>query len=191
MWLSGKDAIIQAVKQINPDIVAIYPCAFGRAFIQEFSNHTVNNRVVKLIAGKNIYNIINRCTRAAISRKRVIGIGSVDALFCMRRELRKVSFSSLPMVMVVIEEVLEKDKSRCLINSAESNPGGWIQIYAANGQEAYDFLIQSVRITEEAHLPVMHIMDGVVADRVSAVKIIEDDEQVREFVNKSKVKTGK
>lgn len=204
MQLGGKDAVIQAAKQINPDVVAIYPYTLSKAIIQEFSKYTGNGRIGELITGKDCYKIMDKCIRASIDSRRVVGVVSMDGLVCLKEKIERVSFNMLSMVLVIIpvccpliyqgtlvgsKENLRQDRGRGFVILNRNL--GWIQIYAENGQEAYDFLIQSIRITEEVHLPVMLIMDGVGADRISEVKIIEDDEQVREFVNKSKTEASK
>ncbi len=59
---------------------------------------------------------------------------------------------------------------------------GWIQIFSENAQEAYDGLIQAVRIAEEALLPVMVTTDGfIISHGMEAIELLEDN-QVKEFI---------
>ncbi|MBU0693643.1 MAG: hypothetical protein KKC11_03100 [Candidatus Omnitrophica bacterium] len=184
MLLRGEDIIIRTVKQMRPDMVAIYPHVFNKMFIWKFSRYD-NRMREKLVAGKDSEITMDICMSAAINGKRVIGIVEESEMFALRREIKKISCKKLSMVMLVLKEYSKEDKYPMM--PSVGNDLDWIRICVANGQELHDFLIMSVPITEEAHLPVMLIMDGIVADRVSEVKIIEDDEQVREFVNKFKV----
>jgi pyruvate ferredoxin oxidoreductase alpha subunit len=61
---------------------------------------------------------------------------------------------------------------------------GWIQLYSENAQEAYDNLIQAVRIGEEAsvRLPVAVCYDGFVTSHsIERMELLEDEE-VKGFV---------
>jgi pyruvate ferredoxin oxidoreductase alpha subunit len=67
---------------------------------------------------------------------------------------------------------------------------GWVQIYSENAQEAYDNLIQAVRIAEHADvlLPVMVTMDGfIVSHGMENAELLEDGE-VRKFIGERKPK---
>ena len=61
---------------------------------------------------------------------------------------------------------------------------GWIQIYAENNQEAYDNYIQAFPIAEDkrVHLPVMVCQDGFITSHAVQNILLEDDEDVKEFV---------
>jgi pyruvate ferredoxin oxidoreductase alpha subunit len=61
---------------------------------------------------------------------------------------------------------------------------GWIQIYSENNQEAYDNIIQAVRIgeAEGVRLPVMICQDGFITSHaVENIEILED-KAVKDFV---------
>jgi pyruvate ferredoxin oxidoreductase alpha subunit len=61
---------------------------------------------------------------------------------------------------------------------------GWIQLYAETAQEAYDNIIQAVRIAEhpDVLLPVMSCMDGFLTTHTSENVELLDDDEVRRFV---------
>jgi pyruvate ferredoxin oxidoreductase alpha subunit len=61
---------------------------------------------------------------------------------------------------------------------------GWIIFFSENGQEAYDNLIQAVRIGEHADvlLPVAVCQDGFITSHEMARVEIYEDEEVRDFV---------
>jgi pyruvate ferredoxin oxidoreductase alpha subunit len=65
---------------------------------------------------------------------------------------------------------------------------GWIQLYSENVQEAYDNLIQAIRIGEDKSvmLPVMVCMDGfIISHSVERVDLL-DDSVVQNFVREYK-----
>jgi len=63
---------------------------------------------------------------------------------------------------------------------------GWIQIYCENSQEAYDSLIQAVRIAEECLLPIMVTIDGfIISHAMEAVETF-DNKEIQDFIGKYK-----
>jgi pyruvate ferredoxin oxidoreductase alpha subunit len=61
---------------------------------------------------------------------------------------------------------------------------GWIQIFSENSQEAYDSLIQAIRIAEDprVHLPTMVTTDGfIISHCLDRIEIL-DDKDVTAFV---------
>jgi len=66
----------------------------------------------------------------------------------------------------------------------EPRDSGWIQLYSENTQEAYDNLIQAIRIAEhpKVQLPVMVCMDGFIISHALENLEILSDEDVKKFV---------
>jgi pyruvate ferredoxin oxidoreductase alpha subunit len=65
---------------------------------------------------------------------------------------------------------------------------GWIQIFSENSQEAYDSLIQAIRIAEDPRvsLPTMVTTDGfIISHCLDRITILEDSE-VQDFIGKSR-----
>jgi len=59
---------------------------------------------------------------------------------------------------------------------------GWIQIFSENAQEAYDNMIQAVRIAEKTLLPIMVTTDGfIISHGMETMELLNDDE-VKGFV---------
>jgi len=92
----------------------------------------------------------------------------------------------LPIVMTIVNRALNAplnihgDHS----DSMGARDSGWIQLYSENAQEAYDNLMQAVRIGEEAsvRLPVAVCYDGfIISHSIERMEILED-EQVKGFV---------
>jgi pyruvate ferredoxin oxidoreductase alpha subunit len=73
-------------------------------------------------------------------------------------------------------------------DSMGARDSGWIQIYSENAQEAYDNVIQAIRIAEHKSvlLPVIVNMDGfIVSHSIERVELL-DDEVVKRFVGEYK-----
>jgi len=65
---------------------------------------------------------------------------------------------------------------------------GWVQLYSENCQEAYDNVIQAVRIAEhpDVRLPVMCTLDGFILSHTIEGLEVCDDEDVRRFIGEFK-----
>src|SRR3990172_4874145 len=61
---------------------------------------------------------------------------------------------------------------------------GWIQLFAENGQEAYDNALQAVRIAEHPDilLPVMNCLDGFLISHSLERSRLLPDETVQDFI---------
>jgi pyruvate ferredoxin oxidoreductase alpha subunit len=63
---------------------------------------------------------------------------------------------------------------------------GWIQIFSENAQEAYDNMVQAVKIAEKALLPVVVTTDGfIISHGMERLEILED-QAVKDFVGEYK-----
>jgi pyruvate ferredoxin oxidoreductase alpha subunit len=94
----------------------------------------------------------------------------------------------LPIVMAVINRALSApinihgDQS----DTMGARDSGWIQIYSENSQEAYDNMIQSVRIAEKLKLPTLVTTDGFIISHCMEVVEVQSDEDVKKFVGEYK-----
>jgi len=63
---------------------------------------------------------------------------------------------------------------------------GWIQIFSENSQEAYDNMVQAVKIAEKARIPVVVTTDGFIISHGMERLEILDDQAVKDFVGEYK-----
>jgi pyruvate ferredoxin oxidoreductase alpha subunit len=92
----------------------------------------------------------------------------------------------LPIIMTVVNRALSAPLNiHCdHSDSMGARDAGWIQLYSETAQEAYDNLIQAVRIAEHPDLllPVMVMQDGFITGHgVERVEVL-DDSAVKGFI---------
>jgi len=63
---------------------------------------------------------------------------------------------------------------------------GWIQLWSETAQEAYDNLIQAIKIAESINLPVMVNMDGFITSHAEEMLEPLEDEDVKKFIGEYK-----
>ena len=105
---------------------------------------------------------ISACIGAQATGLRAYTATSGQGLTLMHEILFIASSMRLPITMTVVNRALSgplniwNDQQ----DSFSQRDTGWIQLYAEDGQEAFDTQVQAFRIAQEAELPIMMCMDG-------------------------------
>lgn len=185
--LSGNEAVATAMKQINPDVVAAFPITPSTEVPQYFSQFVADGEVdTEFVAVESEHSAMSACIGASSAGARAMTATSANGMALMWEVLYIAASSRLPIVMPLINRALSgpinihNDHS----NSMGARDSGWIQLYSEDNQEAYDNIIQAVRIAEhkDVLLPVMVCMDGfIVSHSVENIELLET-EKVRKFV---------
>ncbi len=185
--LEGNEAVAEAMRQMNPDVVAAYPITPQTEVVQKFAQFVSNGEVdTEYVAVESEHSAMSACVGAAAAGARVMTATCSQGLALMWEILYIASSLRLPIVMSSANRALSGNINiHCDHSDAMgARDTGWIQIFSENAQEAYDNLIQAVRIAEALRLPTVVNYDGfLVSHSVEGVEIEEDD-AVREFVGK-------
>ncbi|MCK4617803.1 hypothetical protein KAT45_02750, partial [Candidatus Aerophobetes bacterium] len=191
LGLTGDEATAEAMRQINPDIVAAYPVTPQTETVQRFSEFVAEGVVAtEMVRVESEHSAMSACVGATAAGARAMTATSAPGLALMWEICYIAASYRLPVIMAVVNRALSGpinihcDHS----DSMGTRDAGWIQIYSENCQEAYDNLIQAVRIAEEekVRLPVMVTFDGfIISHAMERVEILEDDE-VSQFIGKYK-----
>lgn len=185
--LTGNEATALAMRQINPDVVAAYPITPSTDIVQYFSSFVADGAVdSQFVAVESEHSAMSATIGASAAGGRAMTATSSQGLALMWEMLYMASGFRVPVVMPVVNRALSAplnihgDHS----DTMGARDSGWIQLYSENVQEAYDNLIQAVRIAEhpDVRLPVMVCQDGFVVSHAMENLEILDDRSVREFV---------
>ncbi len=189
--LLGNATIAEAMRQINPDVVAAFPITPATGIVQEFSKY-VHDGVLdtEFITVESEHSAMSACIGASAAGARVMTATSSAGLALMWELLGVASGLRLPMVMVVANRALSSpinigcDHS----DSMGARDSGWIQLYSENAQEGYDNVIKAIRISEnkDVRLPVMVMIDGFITSHCTEVLELLEDNQVRSFTGEYK-----
>jgi pyruvate ferredoxin oxidoreductase alpha subunit len=184
---SGNQAIAEAMRQVNPDVCAAYPITPQTELMQQFASFVADGLVdTELVTVESEHSAMSACVGASAAGGRVMTATSAQGMALMWEIMYCASGLRLPIVMTIVNRALNAplnihgDHS----DSMGARDSGWIQLYSENAQEAYDNLIQAVRIGEEAsvRLPVAVCYDGfIISHSIERMETLED-EQVRGFV---------
>ena len=183
--LSGNEAVANAMRQINPDVVAAFPITPSTEIPQYFSTFVNNGQVTtEFVPVESEHSAMSACIGAAAAGARVMTATSANGLSLMWEMLYIASSLRLPIVMSCVNRAvsgpinIHNDHS----DSMGARDSGWIQLYGETNQEAYDNAIMACKIAEKIGLPVMNCFDGFITSHSIENIELEEDEKVKAFV---------
>jgi len=185
--LTGNEAAAEAMRQINPDVVAAYPITPQTEIVQLYSGFVADGIVdTEMIAVESEHSAMSAAIGAAVAGARAMTATSSQGLALMWEMLYIAAGLRLPIVMPMVNRTLSAPLNiHCdHSDSMGARDSGWIQIYAEDSQEVYDNLILAMRIAEHPQivLPAMTCLDGFILSHAMMGVNIYTDDDVREFV---------
>jgi len=189
--LTGDQAVATAMKQIDPDVVAVYPITPQTEIVMYFSNYVANGQVsTELIPVESEHSAMSACVGASAAGARTMTATSANGLALMWEIVYIAASLRLPIVMPVVNRALSGPINIHCDHSDTmgARDSGWIQIYCESGQEAYENTILAVRIAEHKGilLPVMVCQDGFITSHAVEGVQLFDENKVKEFVGEYK-----
>jgi pyruvate ferredoxin oxidoreductase alpha subunit len=189
--LEGNYAVAEAMRQIDPDVVAAYPITPSTEAVQVFSEYVANGKVhTEYVAVESEHSAMSACIGASQAGARVMNVTSSQGLALMWEMLYIAASTRSPIVLGVANRALSGNINiHCDHSDAMgARDAGWIQLWSENSQEVYDNLIQAIRIGErlDVSLPVMVNYDGFIISHAVETMQVEDDAAVRAFVGERK-----
>ncbi|MDQ7798213.1 MAG: transketolase C-terminal domain-containing protein [Candidatus Edwardsbacteria bacterium] len=186
---TGNEAMALAMKQVNPDVVAAYPITPATEIVQIFSQYVADGEVkTEFVAVESEHSAMSACIGSAAAGARTMTGTSSQGLALMYEMVYIAAGLRLPIVMANVNRALSApinihcDHS----DSMGCRDAGWIHIFSENAQEAYDNMIQAMRIAEhrDVRLPVMVTTDGfIISHGMERIDTLPDAE-VQGFIGK-------
>jgi len=185
--LTGDEAIAYAAKQSKVDVVAAYPITPQTIIVERFSKYVADGEVqTGYVCVESEHSALSACIGASLTGARVFTATASQGLALMHEMLYIASGLRCPIVMGVANRTLSApinihgDHSDMM----GSRDSGWVQIYAENAQEAYDWTLMAFRIAEDkdVQLPVSVNLDGfIITHSLEGVDVL-DGEAVNQFL---------
>ncbi len=182
--VTGDDAIAQAAKLVNPDVVAAYPITPQTIIVERFSDFVADGEVdTEFVCVESEHSAMSACIGASTAGGRVFTSSASAGLMLMYEIVQIASSSRTPIVCAVANRAISGPIN---IHGEQTDQllfrdSGWISQFAETNQEAYDQTIMAFKIGEhpEVLLPVAVGIDGFILSHA-----IEGIEPVtREFVS--------
>ncbi len=191
--LSGNEAIATAMRQINPDVFAMFPITPSTEIPQYFAQYVADGKVdTEFICVESEHSAMSACIGAEAAGGRAVTATSSAGLSLMNEMLYVAASLRLPLVLAVSNRALTGpiNINHDYSDSMAERDSGFIQIYSENNQEAYDNYLQAHRIaeTKNVRLPVMICEDGFITSHALENIELEADEDVKDFVGEYRPK---
>jgi pyruvate ferredoxin oxidoreductase alpha subunit len=185
--LTGAEASAEAIKQINPDVMAAYPITPQTPVMHAFAKFVADGDVdTELICVDSEHSAMSATVGASAAGARAMTATASNGLALMHEIVYIASSNRLPIVMSIVNRALSAPINIHCDHSdtMAERDSGWLQFYSENPQEAYDLTILAQRVAEhpDVRLPVMVCQDGFICSHcVERVDVMPKD-VVQNFV---------
>jgi len=189
--LTGHQAVAEAMRQINPDVVAAYPITPQSEIMHYFASYVADGKVdTELVTVESEHSAMSACVGAAAAGARTMTATASQGLALMIEVVYIAAAMRLPIVMAIANRALSGpinihcDHSDAMLG----RDAGVVQLFAENAQETYDFMLMALRVAEhpDVLLPVWVNLDGFTLTHTADVVELIDDAAVKEFIGEYK-----
>ncbi len=180
-------AAAEAVALCKPDVVAAYPITPNTHIPEHLSDIVAEGRLdAEFICVESEHSALSACMGASGAGARVFTATSSQGLLYMAEVMSIASSMRLPIVMALGNRSLSGPLSIWNDHSdiMSQRDTGWLSLFAANGQEVIDMMIQSFKIAEDRNvmLPININLDGFQLTHVVEVMDFPLQEEVDAFL---------
>jgi pyruvate ferredoxin oxidoreductase alpha subunit len=185
--VTGNEAVAEAMRQIDPDVVCAYPITPQTEIVQIYAQYVADGKVgSEFVTVESEHSAMSAVIGSAAGGARTMTATSSQGFALMWEVLFVAASYRLPVVMTTVNRALSGPINiHC--DHSDTMGGrdtGWVQLYGENHQEAYDNCIMAVKIAEhmDVRTPVMGMLDGyVISGAIGPLQMLPD-EKVREFI---------
>jgi pyruvate ferredoxin oxidoreductase alpha subunit len=162
---TGNKAVAEAVLQAKPAVVAAYPITPQTEIVESIADYVTGGQLAcRYIPVESEHSAMAACIGASITGVRTFTATSSHGLLYMHEMTNWAAGARLPIVMVNVNRALGPGWNIWAehTDALQERDTGWLQVYAATVQEAYDTVLMAFRIAEhnDVLLPVMVNLDG-------------------------------
>ncbi len=185
--LTGAYAVAEAMRQIEPDVVAAYPITPQTPIVEKFSQYVADGKVsTEMVLVESEHSAMSAVVGASSAGARAMTATSSVGLALMFEVVNAASGLRLPIVMPVVNRALSAPINIHCDHSdtMACRDAGWIQLYSESAQEAYENTLLALRLSEhpDVMLPSMVCQDGFITSHSVEVVNILNDDAVKHFV---------
>ena len=180
-------AAAEAVGLANVDVVAAYPITPQTHIVEYLADLVADGKYdAEYVPVESEHSAISACVGSSAAGSRTFTATASQGLALMHEILFAASSLRLPIIMAVANRAVSTPINIWADHSdiMPQRDTGWVQLFAENGQDVFDLIIQSFRLAEDHRilLPVMVNMDGFSLSHVIEPINVLDTEEVNSFL---------
>lgn len=185
--LTGAEAVAEAMRQINPDVVPLYPITPQTQIVEVYSQFVADGVVdSELVRCESEHSVMSVAIGASTAGARVMTATSSQGLAFMFEPLFIAPSLRLPIVMNLVNRAISGPINiHCDHSDGMAvRDSGWITFYCEDAQEVYEHNIMALRIAEhpDVQLPVMICQDGFITSHSLVNVDVLNDSIVKDFI---------
>ena len=185
--LTGGEAVAHAMRQIDPDVVPVYPITPQTPIIQTFAKFVADGRASgELVDVESEHSAMSAAIGSALAGARTMTATSSQGLALMAEVVYIAASMRAPIVVALGNRALSGPINIHCDHSDSMliRDSGVIQLFAENAQEAYDLTLIAPRLAEhpDVLLPVLVCQDGFTITHSAEPVTLLSDAAVRRFV---------
>lgn len=188
---TGAQCAAEAMRQINPDVVAAYPITPQTPVMHAFAKFVADGSVdTEFITVESEHSAMSSTVGSASAGVRAMTATSANGLALMFEIVYIAASMRLPIVMNIVNRALSGpinihcDHS----DSMACRDSGWMQLYSETGQDAYENNLIAIKTAENPKvlLPIMVCQDGFITSHSVERAEFLDDATVKKFIGEYK-----
>lgn len=192
--LTGAQAAAEAMRQVDPDVVPVYPITPQTPIIEAFAQFVADGRVhTELMLMESEHSAMSAAVGSVLAGGRTITATASQGLAYMIEIVYIAAALRAPIVIAVGNRALSgpinihADHSDAML----ARDTGAVILFAENAQEAYDLMLLGTRLAEDptVMLPVLVGQDGFTITHSAEPIDTLDDATVKNFVGAYTVPT--
>jgi pyruvate ferredoxin oxidoreductase alpha subunit len=190
--LTGGEAIVEAMRQIDPDVVPVYPITPQTPIIQGYAKAVADGRAHgEMVNVESEHSAMSAAVAAAVAGARTMTATSSQGLALMAEIVYIAASMRAPVVMALGNRALSGPINIHCDHSDSMliRDSGAIQLFAESAQEAYDLTVLAPRLAEhpDVLLPVIVCVDGFTITHSAEPVTLLEDRQVHDFVGEYRI----
>ena len=185
--MEGSFALSEAAKLARSQVVAAYPITPQTHIVERLAEMVANGELdAEYIPVESEHSAMSACLGSSATGARTFTATSGQGLALMHEVLFVAASMRLPIIMAVSNRALSAPLSIWGDHSdvMASRECGWLQLFAENGQQAFDLTLCAFRIGEDPRVlfPVMVNVDGFNLSHVVEPLYLLDQATVDKFL---------
>jgi pyruvate ferredoxin oxidoreductase alpha subunit len=190
--LTGGEAVAEAMRQIDPDVVPIYPITPQTPIIQGFAKFVADGKAHgELVDVESEHSAMSAAIGSALAGARTMTATSSQGLALMAEVVYIAAAMRAPIVMALGNRALSGPINIHCDHSDSMliRDSGVVQLFAENAQEAYDLTVLGTRLAERSDvlLPVLVCQDGFTITHSAEPVDLLADTDVERFVGEYEI----